>query len=194
MREKAFMRILAFLLPAALLLQSCGFTPLYATPEGSKAAGLKNINLISVTARDTIQPLVTRAFRDRQGFGGEATTADYDLAVDAEEFAQRLAVQIDASVTRYNYLLRADYVLTRRSDGKRYSGSSEAVASFNVVNSQYSTLFAEEAAREKAARTLVEKIERDILLRLDDEEFVEDLEQQKRDLPRIEFDNEYTRK
>ena len=187
------MRILALLIPAALLLQSCGFTPLYATPEGSKAAGLKNINLTAVTARDTIEPLVSRAIRDRQGFDASATTAEYDLAVEAEEFAQRLAVQIDASVTRYNYLLRADYVLIRRADGRRYSGSAEAVASFNVVNSQYSTLFAEEAAREKAARSLVENIERDILLRLDDENAVQDLEE-KRDLPQIEFDNEYTRK
>jgi len=193
MREKATMRILAFLLPVALLLQSCGFTPLYATPEGSKAAGLKNINLTGVTARDTIHPLVTRAIRDRQGFDTSATSAEYDLAVEAEEFAQRLAVQIDASVTRYNYLLRADYVLIRRVDGKTYRGATEAVASFNVVNSQYSTLFAEEAAREKAARTLIENIERDILLRLDDDDAGRKA-QEKRELPQIEFDNEYTRK
>ena len=70
-------------------------------------------------------------------------------------------------------------------------GSAEAVASFNVVDSQYATLFAEEAAREKAARTLIERIERNILLRLNDDKEVEE-EVERRQLPQIEFNDEYS--
>ena len=185
------MRIFVVLAFSLFFLSGCGFTPLYATPEGAKGAGLKNINLTAVRSRDTIEPLVTRAFQDRKGTNATVEAPEYDLMVEAEEFAQRLAVQIDASVTRYNYLLRADYVLTRRSDGKRMQGSAEAVASFNVVDSQYATLFAEEAAREKAARTLIEQIERNILLRLNDDKEVEE-EVERRQLPQIEFDDEFT--
>jgi len=173
----------------SLLLQSCGFTPVYATAEGSKTAGLRNINLASVAAAPSIEPLVTRAFTNRQVLAGDATP-EYDLLLEAEEFAQRLAVQIDASVTRYNYLLRADYTLIRRSDGKKFRGAAEAVASFNVVTSQYSTLFAEEAAKEKAAQTLIDEIERDILLSLDDET---NIEREKLERPEIEFDRDYSR-
>ena len=77
-------------------------------------------------------------------------------------------MQIDASVTRYNYRLVGRYTLVERATGARYSGRVTSIASFNVVNSQYSTLFAEDAAREKAATQLVEDIERDILLKLSD--------------------------
>ena len=101
------MRFLPILAVAALLLQSCGFTPVYATKEGADAAGLKNINLAGVAAAPSIEPLVTRAYTNRQALAGNATL-EYDLLLEAEEFAQRLAVQIDASVTRFNYLLRAD--------------------------------------------------------------------------------------
>ena len=71
-------------------------------------------------------------------------------------------------MTRYNYRIVGRYLLTERATGARYSGLVTSIASFNVVNSQYSTLFAEDAAREKAAAQLVEDIERDILLKLSD--------------------------
>jgi len=145
------------------LLSSCGFQPLYAT-NGNGPPGLRNVALSTVNAPEEISPMVTRAFARRTS--GEPSAAAYDLQINAREQAERLAVQIDASVTRYNYRLVGRYTLTERSSGKRYTGSAVSIASFNVVNSQYSTLFAEEAAREKAANQLVEDVEHDILLKL----------------------------
>lgn len=151
------------LLLAALLLAACGFRPLYATPEGG-GTGLTQMALVNVDAPEAIGDVVTRAF-ERRIRGGES--ALYDLSVKASEQAERLAVQIDASVTRYNYRLVGDYTLIERATGKRYTGNVVSIASFNVVNSQYSTLYAEEQAKEKAAAQLVEDIERDVLLKLD---------------------------
>ncbi len=147
---------------AALLLSACGFRPLYATADGG-GSGLTQMALVSVDAPDAIGPVVTRAF-ERRMRGGEG--AQYDLSVKASEQAERLAVQLDASVTRYNYRLVGDYTLVERSSGKRYVGNVVSIASFNVVNSQYSTLYAEEQAKEKAAAQLVEDIERDVLLKI----------------------------
>lgn len=149
----------------APLLSGCGFQPLYAT-NGDSAPGLRSVALGELGAPDEIRPLVKRAFERRTS--NEPSTADYDLTVSTTERAQRLAVQIDASVTRYNYRLVGRYTLVERATGARYSGRVTSIASFNVVNSQYSTLFAEDAAREKAATQLVEDIERDILLKLSD--------------------------
>ncbi|MEL6212189.1 MAG: hypothetical protein AAFY22_13630 [Pseudomonadota bacterium] len=162
------MRILIYFLlsVAAPLLSGCGFQPLYATPEGQEVGGFQEVALAGVQGPESIAPLISDAFTERRLVGAGAGNAEYDLTLEAEEFAQRLAVQIDASVTRFNYILRGDYALTRRSDGKVFRGGAEATASFNVVDSQYSTLFAEQAAREKAARALIESIERDILLTL----------------------------
>ncbi|MDZ7629475.1 MAG: hypothetical protein U5J99_13830 [Parvularculaceae bacterium] len=151
---------------AALLLSACGFRPLYATAEGG-GAGLSRMALTDVSAPDEVAPIVTRAFERRMR--GQEEAALYDLSVKASEQAERLAVQIDASVTRYNYRLVADYTLVERTTGKRYTGNVISIASFNVVNSQYSTLYAESQAKEKAAAQLVEDIERDVLLKLDAE-------------------------
>jgi LPS-assembly lipoprotein len=149
----------------ALLLSSCGFRPLYATADGG-GTGLTQMALVSVDAPEAIGDVVNRAFERRIRGGDDAR---YELSVKASEQAERLAVQIDASVTRYNYRLVGDYTLVERSSGKRYTGSVVSIASFNIVNSQYSTLYAEEQAKEKAAAQLVEDIERDFLLKVDAE-------------------------
>lgn len=147
----------------ALALSACGFQPLYATGDGAPP-GLRNVALASVEAPEEIEPVIARAFARRSA--GANAAAEYDLLLTADEEAERLAVQIDASVTRYNYRLVGRYTLVEKASGKRYGGRVVSIASFNVVDSQYSTLFAEDAAREKAAVQLAEDIERDILLKL----------------------------
>ena len=157
---------IAALVLAAPALSGCGFAPLYATDNAATRPVLANVRLGEVYAAETIEPQLMRAFTARTARDGDA--ALYDLDVVTREVARALAVRIDASATRYNYELTADYTLTRRSDGVTIKGRAQSLASFNVVESQYSTLFAEEAAREKASRTLVDEIERSILLKLEE--------------------------
>lgn len=147
------------------LLTACGFTPLYATNEASGASPLREVRLASVSASDQLAPAVERAFERRLAAPG-STGAEYDLVLNVTDRSQRLAVQIDSSVTRYNYRVLATYTLSHRTSGKTLRGRAESVTSFNIVSSQYSTLYAENAAREKAARSLAEEVERDILLKL----------------------------
>ena len=151
--------ICAFALPA------CGFRPIYATPvEGADAALNQLIAVRQVAAPQTVRPLIVSALNNRIVLK-EGEIPKYDLDVVATERAERLAVQIDATVTRYNYRLRANYTLTDLDTGARATGEAQAVTSYNIVSSQYSTLFAERAAQEKAATLLAEEIERDLLVR-----------------------------
>ncbi len=150
-------------LAAATVLPACGFQPLYAT-NADGTAGLHNVALVSVGAPEEIEAVVIRAFKRRMAV--DTAGAPYELLLSTSEQAERLAVQIDASVTRYNYRLVGNYTLVERKTGKSFKGVVTSIASFNVVDSQYSTLYAEEAAREKAAGQLAEDIERDILLKL----------------------------
>jgi LPS-assembly lipoprotein len=150
---------------AALALQGCGFTPLYATDTAGGGPALRSVNFAGLEASETSRPFIERALGRRFG-GDDDLGAAYDLFLSVREQAQPLAVQLDDSVTRYNYRLDGTYTLTDRTSGKSLTGRASSVASFNVVNSQYSTLYAEEAAREKAARVLTEEVERDILLKL----------------------------
>ena len=75
---------------------------------------------------------------------------------------------------------------------KSFAAPFGAIASYNVVTSQYSTLFAEQTAREKAAKTLIEELERDILLIIDDDATAKRVEEdslEDRDLD-IEFEDQ----
>lgn len=155
---------LAALAAALPALAGCGFTPLYATAGTGGEPALASVSLADVKTSET----AARALRDEFKWRTARQSEDvrYDLYLNVKEQAQQLAVQIDDSVTRYNYRLNGSYRLVERTTGKATTGRASAVVSFNVVNSQYSTLFAEKSARQKAARTLVEQIERDILLKL----------------------------
>ncbi len=155
----------AVLAAGILALAGCGFKPIYAISEDGAAPLNQRIALGAVSAPEEIQPMIVGALTDRMAIeNGE--TADYELNINVKESAERLAVQIDATVTRYNYRLTAGYVLLNLRNGKKTKGGAKAVTSYNIVSSQYSTLFAERTAREKAARTLAEEIERDLLLHL----------------------------
>ncbi|MEM9618465.1 MAG: hypothetical protein AAF936_10935 [Pseudomonadota bacterium] len=158
------------ILAAVLMLAigACGFKPIYATPEGQNSALNQRIAVRSVVGSQTINPMLTEALYSRMSLK-EGEAPQYDLYVTASERAQRLAVQIDNTTTRYNYRLRGRYTLIDLSTGKRIRGRAEAVTSYNIVSSQYSTLFAERTAQEKAARILAEEIERDLLLRFSEE-------------------------
>ncbi|MEL6360428.1 MAG: LPS assembly lipoprotein LptE [Pseudomonadota bacterium] len=149
----------------SLSVAACGFKPLYAVDQRGDKSGLRTVNLVSIDTSEEVEPFLQEAFGRRTVSEGEAAT--YDLFITAAERAERLAVQIDSTVTRYNYRLLGRYTLVNRKTGKTTKGRGTAVASFNVVSSQVSTLSAEKTAREKAARVLVEEIERDILVRLE---------------------------
>ncbi len=163
----------AALAAGLLTLAGCGFKPIYAVTENGAAPLNQRIAIGAIAAPEEVRPLIASALAERIVLkSGE--TAKYELTVNASETAERLAVQIDATVTRYNYRLNANYALLNLRTGKKIKGGAKAVTSYNIVSSQYSTLFAERTAREKAARTLAEEIERDLLLQLLDNPDTED--------------------
>ncbi|MEM8772330.1 MAG: hypothetical protein AAGD92_11825 [Pseudomonadota bacterium] len=168
-----------FLIISMLTVSACGFKPLYATPQNSNAPTNRQIAIGVVSAPEEVYLYVVEALRDRIVLR-DGEQPKYQLVVSANENAQRLAVQIDATVTRYNYRLSGRYQLVELATGEIIRGRATAVTSYNIVSSQYSTLFAENAAREKAAKVLAEEIERDILLRFagreTEEENLEDAE------------------
>ena len=160
-------------------LGACGFRPIYATSNGASPVS-SQIYVSRIAAPENVLPYLEDALNTRI-VSADGVTPRYELVIQANESADRLAVQIDATVTRYNYRLRARYWVIDHETGKRVRGTARAITSYNIVNSQYSTLFAEKAAVEKAARELAEEIERDMLVRfsqpaderndIDEEEF-----------------------
>lgn len=154
---------LAAICALASLGAACGFQPIYATPEGTTPV-IRQVEIVSIAAPEALAPVLTEALNARMKPADNAEQR-YALYVVARERAERLAVQIDATVTRYNYRLTGRYTVVDRETGDRFRGVARAVTSYNIVSSQYSTLFAERTAVEKASRQLAEEIERDLLIR-----------------------------
>lgn len=143
---------------------ACGFQPLYGERAGGVRtdAELARIQVVPVedgrTGHDVYSALI-----DRLSPSGEPANPDYQLRVSLREEREGVAIERDASITRYNYLLQARYRLVdMRSGNVVHEGQSRSIASYNVVDSQFSTLVAQRDAQERAATELSE----DIKLRL----------------------------
>jgi len=158
------MKKLAPLFVAAFALSGCGFQPIYATADNAAAPATRQVEVEKIAAPENLEPYIAEALGARLG-PEPGQSARYAMFLEAQESAERLAVQIDATVTRYNYRLSAKYRVVDRQTGESFRGVARAVTSYNIVTSQYSTLFAERAAVQKAARQLAEEIERDLLIR-----------------------------
>ncbi len=153
-----------FAVALATVLGACGFQPLYGEhPGGARTdAELAQIQVLSIdhgrTGHDVYNALI-----DRLSPNGEPAEPDYHLRIDLRETREGVAIERDASITRYNYLLTARYSLVdTRSGNIVHEGQSRSIASYNVVDSQFATLIAQRDAEERAATELSE----DIKLRL----------------------------
>lgn len=134
----------------------CGFAPVYGERPASaptqmalddvKVATIGN-RLLGVEMRNNLI--------DRINPNGEPTSPLYRLEVDLSTQRGGVLVQPDASVTRYDYTLTAHYKLIGIEKNEALtSGTISARASYNVVESEYATLIAQQDAGKRAARSL----------------------------------------
>jgi len=145
-------------------LSACGFQPLYGEHgDGARTdAELGRIEVVAIESGRTGHD-VYNALIDRLSPSGAPANPDYQLQVNLRERREGVAIERDASITRYNYRLLARYSLVdKRSGNIVHEGESRSIASYNVVDSQFATLMAQRDAEERAATELSE----DIKLRL----------------------------
>ena len=154
-------------LTALLLLAACGFTPLYgggaAGGTGSSAAsasgGLDAVEIALIPDADGVY--LRNALIDRFYTGGypadpryrldiawiETTRSDYDLTEDAEATRRQIRLATTMTLTDTE---SGEVVLTR---------SLNAVNSYNVLGSQFTTRVSEADAREAALTDLARQVE-----------------------------------
>ncbi len=168
---------LALLLP--ILLGACGFQPLYG--EGGT---LGDESLSTSVSQELSQVSVSvTAAEDVDGRGSglvgfearnqlidlldatQAETSKYTLRVALRGFRRGLAVQSDASVTRFNYDLWGRYELVENGSGKTLvAGTSRAFSAYNVVDSEFATVTARRDAEFRAARNIAENVKLQLAL------------------------------
>lgn len=147
---------------AMLLLQGCGFEPLYAdtsTTGTGVSANLSSIYVEQISER--IGYDLRNDLLDRLDGTTNASTARYRLKLAITELEEPVVFQPNTSITRYNYTLTAHYdLVAREATQPLKSGDVTAFAAYNVAASPYlySTVAAQRDAKNRAANDIAERI------------------------------------
>lgn len=146
-------RILAsVLLAGALVLTGCGFEPLYGAREQSVATEdlLSRVEVPPIA--DRVGQLVRIELTNRMTPTRPAPDAAFSLVVKLNESKASLAVEKDSSATRANLTISANFTLNQIGTGEELtSGSVRSVNSYDILQSDFATLAAEQGARQRGA-------------------------------------------
>jgi LPS-assembly lipoprotein len=147
------------LLAAALCLPlaACGFHPMYG---GALAPEMSSIYVEPIAERDGYE--LRTALIDLLNSDGREGGKKYRLKITLTESSQGIALQNDATITRYNNNLSAKFELTDTGGTVLKQGSQTELASYNVVTSPYASLVAEQDANKRAAQDMAERIRLDL--------------------------------
>ena len=163
-RIRALALALALAVPGALL-GACDVQPLYGSRSGMSESGpAAAIEIAPV--KDRVGHIVRNHLIDSLTPGGQPAQPEYRLTLAVEESETPLLIQLDDHATRFNLRLDATFSLEDREGEQVYSGSAQAIGSFNVVESGFATVTAKRDAADEAARVLSEEIRTLILLNL----------------------------
>ena len=158
------------LLLTTLTLAACGFQPMYGnhsvSGHNSPRTALNKIDIEIIPNREG--QFLRNALIDRFYSGGYPANAEYILNIKAiQERIFDFDVTIEDEATRRQIELSSSFHLTNKKTGKAVlTRSLKATTSYNVLESEYSTIVTEQSAREAALDDLARKIERDIVLYL----------------------------
>jgi LPS-assembly lipoprotein len=135
-------------------LAGCGFTPLYG--GGKVAPQLSSIYVEPIAERNGYE-LRTRLI-ELLNSDGVLAGKRYRLKITMTESSQGIALQNDATITRYNNRMQAKYVLSDAGGTLVTQGTQSELSSYNVVQSPYATLAGEQDSGKRAAQDMAERI------------------------------------
>ena len=121
---------------------------------------MKSIFVEPVAERDGYE--MRNSLINLLGSDGVAGGKAYRLRITLDESQQGVALQNDATITRYNDTLTANYVLTDAAGKEITHGAQSSLSSYNVANSPYSTLSAQQDADTRAVQDIADRIRIDL--------------------------------
>ncbi|HXS05229.1 MAG TPA: LPS assembly lipoprotein LptE [Rhizomicrobium sp.] len=140
------------------MLAGCGFHPLYG--GGRLGPELASIYVEPVPEQDGYE--LRNQLIDLLGSDGRRAGKNYILKLTLSEASNGVALQNDATITRYNDALTVAYVLTDANGRQITSGSQTSLASYNVSSAPYSTLAVQQDSDRRAADDLADRIRMDL--------------------------------
>lgn len=165
----------------ALVAGACGFQPLYGTKDEVPMS--QELALVDIAPiKDRIGQELRSRLLDALTPKGTPDKPRYSLSVLVTETIEQTAVQKTAFATRANMTVTANFTLTdlrtpsdKRPDDLRtpadkrqtiLGGSTKVVSSYNILNSTFATLAAENEARSRAVAEIAEDIRVQLAIRL----------------------------
>ena len=127
---------------------------------GSLAPQLASIYVEPIPERDGYE--MRNTLIDLFNSDGVSAGKHYRLKITLNETSQGIALQNDATITRYNTTMQARYTLSDMHGNVLTSGIQTELSAYNVVESPYATLTAEQDASKHAAQDVAERIRLDL--------------------------------
>jgi LPS-assembly lipoprotein len=149
---------------AAMLLGACGFRPMHAAyRDGIVDQQLAQVYVASIP--DRVGQMVRNDLIDLLNPEGQPADNRYRLEVELTATRPSTVLSTQELASRRNYTLTANYRLTS-ADGKTelMKRRHRAVTSFDIVESEFATLAAEDYAQKLAAKQVAEAIQRQVTL------------------------------
>jgi len=165
MRLRAVFPVLA--LVALTTLNACGFRPLYATDSSGQSTAFDMAQVNIALINDRVGQVTRNALIETLTPRGQVSNPLYDLKVTLSESTSGQGFTKDNEATISDYLVSATYELTRKSDSKVLrKGTVRARTSFNIVDSDYASIEAEDAARNDATKQLAQQLANQVAIGL----------------------------
>jgi LPS-assembly lipoprotein len=156
------------MLGAVLLLAACGFSPLYgkhsAGADQSVRAEMGRIYIANIA--DQSGQYLRNALMDRfYSTGRPGANAPYTLSIATiSESRSELDITKTSDSTRAQLYITTSMVLSNQDGEELVKRSLTAVTSYNILDSQFTTRVAEDAARRQALDDVARQIETHLLL------------------------------
>lgn len=160
------MRTLTVLMLSAAMasaVSGCGFRPLYAPVESGSALSTIAIDEIEGRAGQSMRTSLDRFFSAGRQRGAEPA---YRLSVKLEERLEPLGLRVDASATRTDLNLTANYVVTTVAGAEVFKGQITTTVGYDVPNSAFGEFSAQNDARERAGEVMAELLRAELAARI----------------------------
>ncbi len=140
------------------LVAGCGFRPLHERGTAGAPAVLAAIRIENIADRRGQK--LRNFLLDRLNPHGRPRVPLYVLTVGLSESRGGLGVRKDAFATRAFLTVNASFSLVRAGleEAGRFAGSTSSTNFYNIVQSEFATLAAEEDARDRALRAIADEI------------------------------------
>ena len=148
------------------LVGGCGLQPMYAGGgNGEIARALADVSVSPIEGQSGW--LVRNALVDRLGAGAAGTSSRYRLDIRLDDRVEGLGQLSNDAITRERRTLRARYQLVDTQNGQVVlDATAGSDAGFDVVNSEYAVIAAEQTALENLSQEVADQIVTRVSVRL----------------------------